>query len=72
MAKTIHDIFDEHLKNTPVCERCKVNPSVNITPFGKIEAACKNCIDKIWFEYSESVRISEEIDEEYSYNKYWK
>jgi hypothetical protein len=64
----IYEVFKKHLESTPICEKCNKNKSIAITPFGKIEAACKECIDKIYFELSESKRISEEVDEEYGYD----
>ena len=56
------------LEDNPTCEKCHKNNSVAITPFGKIEAACQECIDNIWFDYNESVRISKETNEKYGYD----
>jgi len=42
----MQDDYRKHLEKNPICEICKNNPSVRITPLGKIKAACLNCVEQ--------------------------
>lgn len=45
-----------HLAANPICEICMKNRSINIVPFGKLQAACASCIDELRLELKEETK----------------
>lgn len=53
----------QHVIDHPICEICKTNPSVRITRWGRIQAACEECLEKELAAFNEFCKQEEEYDE---------
>ena len=54
-----------HVEANPVCEVCGENPSVQITQFGPIKAACEGCLEserKAFEEYQRSEMERDDVE----------
>lgn len=74
LAAQLDAAFKEHLDAHPICEICKKAPSLKITRWGRITAACQDCLNDELDRFNEFCKQEEEYEnylkEEYGEGRY--
>jgi hypothetical protein len=57
--------FHQFVIDNPICQICKLNPSIRITRWGKVKSACQQCLIKEHNDFIERIKESYDNDIEY-------
>lgn len=78
VEKMAHELYLEHaskyeqyVKDNPICEICKKNPSIRINRWGTIKASCQSCLEEEYRSFVEqNTSYWEDNEEDDSYGCY--
>lgn len=51
--------FHQFVVDNPICQVCKLNPSIRINRWGKVKACCEQCLIR---EYNDFIERTKESD----------